>query len=465
MNERQIKRIRKKFILLSTLSFFGVMLLMGGMIYLFSTVTLRNEVRHIMQFIVENDGELPEIHNSAEQTAENETASAHEQESADGETLPGTAQEDVSEDVRIEWSLRGIFGVSGLWGESPDYLYTIRYFAVLFDENENVEELKTAHIGYIDKETAEHYGRLALGRMLKFGSFGRYYYYSAERENGGSIVIYLDRTAQITTVSRILFAVLTLLGFGTLLAFFLMRIFSKRVVRTEVENAEKQKQFITNASHELKTPLAVIRANTEMQEMLDGETEWTRSTMRQADRMNALIQNLVSIARSAETETGELTDMNITPAVKESGESFLPVAAGESKTLTVTAEEEVWMKADDSRIRQLVSLLTDNAVKYCDEGGTVRILLEKCGKNVLLKVANTFKNGADVDTKRFFDRFYREDRARTIGTEQKSGKSGFGIGLSIAENLVSSLNGTIDASWADGEILFTCRFKAIKNKS
>ena len=138
MNERQIKRIRKKFILLSTLSFFGVMLLMGGMIYLFSTAALRNEVRHIMQFIVENDGELPEISGGAEQTAENETASAHEQESADGGTLPGTAQEDVSEDVRIEWSLRGIFGVSGLWGESPDYLYTIRYFAVLFDENENV---------------------------------------------------------------------------------------------------------------------------------------------------------------------------------------------------------------------------------------------------------------------------------------------------------------------------------------
>ena len=477
MTEREIGRIRKKFILISTLSFFGVMFLMGGFIYLFSTFTVRNEVRQIMQYIVENDGDLPAIldddgpetkkkHEKAdgnenagseENAAGNENTGSEENAAGDGEAE--SDEDDPTENERIEWSLKGIFGVGELWGESPDYIYTIRYFAILFDEGENVEEIKTAHIAYIDKEDAEHYGRIALRRTIRFGSFGRYYYNVAERDTGGKIVIYLDRTAQIATINRILFAVLSLLGFGTLLAFFLMRIFSTDVVRSEIENAEKQKQFITNASHELKTPLAVIRANTEMQEMLDGESEWTQSTMRQVDRMNVLIQNLVKISRSQETETGEMVELDIAPAVRESAEAFIPVAQGIGKKLAVECDENVFIRCDESSVRQLVSLLTDNAVKYCDEGGDVRVLLKKNGKNVILTVSNTFRNGKDIDTKRFFERFYREDKARTISGNSDSEKSGFGIGLSIAESIVKGMKGTIDAAWKDERITFTCRLK------
>jgi len=445
MPEHQIKSIRTKFILISTLSFCAVMLLMGGFVYLFSTLTIRNEARQIMTRIAENDGDLPEIPQKDEDA---------------GESASGT--EEKQED--IDWSLRGIFGLDSLFGESPDYLYTTRYFFVLFNDDHTVEEIRTSHIAYIDRAEAEEYALAALNRFRNFGNLGRYYYYVAPRESGGTIVIYLDRTTQVAFARRVLFAVLILLGFGTILAFFMMRFFSKDVVRTEIENAERQKQFITNASHELKTPLAVISANTEMQEMIGGENEWTQSTMRQVDRMNGLITNLVRIVRAQELDTGELVEQNIAPFAAETAESFSAVAAGDGKRLETAIEDPVMLRSDESKIRQLVSLLTDNAVKYCDEGGVIRVGLAKSGKAAVLTVSNTYAAGETVDYSRFFERFYREDEARTIKGKEagENRKTGYGIGLSIVENLLKSIRGTIQVAWKDGEIIFTCRLPHLR---
>ena len=279
----------------STLTLFCVMLIMGGFIYLFGTITIRNEAQQIMRYIAENDGDLPKpdaIQNNDEESQGSDTDSGDEHDNSFTETM--------------EWSLQSIFGVGDFFGETPDSYYTTRYFAVLFDENETVSVIKTSHIAYIDEEQAEEYARIALDRPFRFGNFGRYYYYCADRESGGTIVVYLDRTEQLSLMRRVLISVLSILGFGTFLSFFIMRLLSKGFVRTEMENVEKQKQFITNASHELKTPLAVIKANTEMQEMMDGESEWSQSTLRQVDRMTGLIGNLVQIARAQEMTDGEL---------------------------------------------------------------------------------------------------------------------------------------------------------------
>ncbi len=460
MNEREINHIRRQFTLVSTISFFGVMLFMGGCIYLFSTLTVRNESRKVMQYIAENDGDIP-LTDNTEDVSEGPDSEDTDSEDPDYEDMD--SEKDFSEsDIKktMEWSLRRIFGIQSPKDEAESSLDSTRYFAVLFDKDGEIEDVKTPYISSIDTGEAELYARYALSMRSAFGNIGRFYYLAKERSaTAGTIVIYLDRTAQIMAIRRILFIALTLLGFGTLLAFFFMRIFSVQIVRTEMENAEKQKQFITNASHELKTPLAVIRANTEMQEMLDGETEWTRSTMRQVDRMSGLISNLVMVARSREQETGKLSSINIAPAVRETASSFAAVAASDGKTLEMQIPKSVMMKADDSRIRQLVSLLADNAVKYCDPAGTVLVDLSRTGRTTLLSVSNDYAAGENIDCSRFFERFYREDEARTITGGDPSGKSGYGVGLSIAENLAASLGGTIGAAWKDGQITFACRFR------
>lgn len=458
MTEHEIKRIRNRFIMTSTLTLFCVMLIMGGFIYLFGTITIRNEAQQIMRYIAENDGDLPKpdaIQNNDEESQGSDTDSGDEHDNSFTETM--------------EWSLQSIFGVGDFFGETPDSYYTTRYFAVLFDENETVSVIKTSHIAYIDEEQAEEYARIALDRPFRFGNFGRYYYYCADRESGGTIVVYLDRTEQLSLMRRVLISVLSILGFGTFLSFFIMRLLSKGFVRTEMENVEKQKQFITNASHELKTPLAVIKANTEMQEMMDGESEWSQSTLRQVDRMTGLIGNLVQIARAQEMTNGELAPTDIAAAVSETADSFAPVAASDGKKLEKEIPDSLVIKSSDSSMRQLTSLLIDNAIKYCDDGGTIKVELTRSRRGAVLTVSNDYAEGANVDYTRFFERFYRQDEAHTIsagtvtgssegGSGERTGKSGYGIGLSIAESLVKSMKGSIDVSWDKGRILFTCKF-------
>ena len=458
MTEHEIKRIRNRFIMTSTLTLFCVMLIMGGFIYLFGTITIRNEAQQIMRYIAENDGDLPKpdaIQNNDEESQGSDTDSGDEHDNSFTETM--------------EWSLQSIFGVGDFFGETPDSYYTTRYFAVLFDENETVSVIKTSHIAYIDEEQAEEYARIALDRPFRFGNFGRYYYYCADRESGGTIVVYLDRTEQLSLMRRVLISVLSILGFGTFLSFFIMRLLSKGFVRTEMENVEKQKQFITNASHELKTPLAVIKANTEMQEMMDGESEWSQSTLRQVDRMTGLIGNLVQIARAQEMTDGELAPTDIAAAVSETADSFAPVAASDGKKLEKEIPDSLVIKSSDSSMRQLTSLLVDNAIKYCDDGGTIKVELTRSRRGAVLTVSNDYAEGANVDYTRFFERFYRQDEAHTISagtvtgssegsSGERTGKSGYGIGLSIAESLVKSMKGSIDVSWDKGRILFTCKF-------
>ena len=458
MTEHEIKRIQNRFIMTSTLTLFCVMLIMGGFIYLFGTITIRNEAQQIMRYIAENDGDLPKpdaIQNNDEESQGSDTDSGDEHDNSFTETM--------------EWSLQSIFGVGDFFGETPDSYYTTRYFAVLFDENETVSVIKTSHIAYIDEEQAEEYARIALDRPFHFGNFGRYYYYCADRESGGTIVVYLDRTEQLSLMRRVLISVLSILGFGTFLSFFIMRLLSKGFVRTEMENVEKQKQFITNASHELKTPLAVIKANTEMQEMMDGESEWSQSTLRQVDRMTGLIGNLVQIARAQEMTDGELAPTDIAAAVSETADSFAPVAASDGKKLEKEIPDSLVIKSSDSSMRQLTSLLVDNAIKYCDDGGTIKVELARSRRGAVLTVSNDYAEGANVDYTRFFERFYRQDEAHTISagtvtgssegsSGERTGKSGYGIGLSIAESLVKSMKGSIDVSWDKGRILFTCKF-------
>ena len=185
MTEHEINQIRKKFIWVSTLTLFAVMLLMGGAIYIFSTTTIRNEAYQIMHTIAENDGELPEItavNEALEVSADGQTEksdeyaavsstesaaayasgsseAAHSGHSAsDGGHSAGQHNaSDSSVSENVEWSLEGIFGIGNVFGDTPDYIYTTRYFAVLFDADQSVEEVKTSHIAHISEEQAEEY--------------------------------------------------------------------------------------------------------------------------------------------------------------------------------------------------------------------------------------------------------------------------------------------------------------------
>ena len=448
MNSRSIEKLRKKFILVATLSFAGVMLLISGLIYATNLFVTRSEVRRILDYIISYEGELPSHSSVGEEYKDTGFPSEYESEMQ-------AVLESADDDQFMELSLFELFGRRSRWFNSPDFSYSTRFFAVLFDADGEVYDVKTNHIAAVSEEEAEEYGRIALRQFFRFGSFGVFYYKVAALENGGKIVVFLDSTDQVATNGRLLITALTLIGLGMCIAFLLMRLLSYRVVRTEIENANRQKQFITNASHELKTPLAVIRANTEVEQMLNGENEWNISTMKQVDRLTGLIGNLVMIARAEEKEDKVMRDViDISVPVRETAESFQPVAISEEKQLRLRIDDAVKLCANEGEIRQLVSLLTDNAIKYCDKAGEIEIALSQArGKAARLVISNTYAEGAGVDYSRFFDRFYRKDEAHGID------QGGYGIGLSIAESLFESYHGAIDVTWKEGTIHFTCLLK------
>lgn len=230
-----------------------------------------------------------------------------------------------------------------------------------------------------------------------------------------------------------------------------------------IENSRRQQSFITNASHELKTPLAVIRSNTELMEMLDGPSEWTASTLKQVDRLDSLIQNLVMIARSQEQENSrEAAEIDVSALVKDTAEPFAAVAANDQKAFSMDLEPDVRIVANESSIQTLTGVLVDNAIKYCDENGsvTVRTSSDKKGRTAVIQVSNSYAEGRTVDYSRFFERFYREDESHHTESGEKKG---FGIGLSIAQNICSLYHGDIAAGWKDGQITFTCRLSSLRH--
>ncbi len=433
MNEKMLDKLRTKFNLISFFALFATLVFAVGLTTAINMDLTRRNARRTLKYIIENDGTIPERHKD------------HNDDSRDV-------------DYTVIRFLNEIFNREETNNEmdSPEFYYITRYFAILYEENGSISEIITSHISSISEEEAEIYGNQALSKHSDFGKNEGYYYQVADRDQGGKIVVYLDSTNMFQANARIFYIALSLMMIGVIISMIFTIFFSRWALKSEVENAEIQKRFVTNASHELKTPLAVIRANTEMLEILEGENEWTQSTIRQVDHMTGLIQNLVTIVRADEKlQDGDLQKCDISQIIKDTVKNYRIVIEQDKKKLAEDIDQDVNMYAIESQIRQLCTILIDNAIKYCDDEGTISVGLHASGKTVELTVANDYQEGENVDYKRFFERFYREDASHNLD------KGGYGIGLSIAESIVNLYKGSIDVSWDKGIIQFRCILKTI----
>ena len=224
-----------------------------------------------------------------------------------------------------------------------------------------------------------------------------------------------------------------------------------------MRNMENQKAFITNAGHELKTPLAVIKADTEVLEMSSGANEWTRSISNQVDRLTVLVGNLITLAKMGELDKEDLSEVNFSECVKESSDNYRVVISNQGKTLKTEITDNVKVKGIRDGLTEIVNILLDNAQKYCDEKGMIAVELTHTRKNsgAKLIVSNDYAKGKDIDYTKFFDRFYRGDTSHNSGDAKDSG---YGIGLSMAEGFVEEFGGKIAADFRDGRISFTVIF-------
>lgn len=212
------------------------------------------------------------------------------------------------------------------------------------------------------------------------------------------------------------------------------------------ESYEKQKRFITDAGHELKTPLTIISADTDLAEVECGENQWLTDIRRQAQRLTGLTHDLIFLSRMEEQPQLQLLDFPLSDLVEETAQSFLAPAKSQGKTLSLSIQPLLSCTGDEKSLRQLLSILLDNALRYAPAGADIAVELQSKGRSILLRVSNPMAHPLDkAALEHLFDRFYRGDAARSAG--------GYGLGLSIARSIVAAHRGKIRAECPDGVTL------------
>lgn len=236
--------------------------------------------------------------------------------------------------------------------------------------------------------------------------------------------------------------------FGVTAVFILVLLLSKKAIEPVAESYEKQKRFITDAGHEIKTPLTIIDADTTILEMEYGENEWLSDINIQTKRLTGLTNDLIYLSKMEEENTkAAMIEFPFSDVTEETAQSFQNLAKVQNKHFIMDIQPMVTLKGDEKAIRQLISILLDNAVKYCGENGQIKVSVWKKGKNAMLSVYNTTKEMKKENLSHLFDRFYRTDESRNSQT------GGYGIGLSIAKAVVTAHKGKIQASSEDGRSL------------
>ncbi|WP_311154924.1 HAMP domain-containing sensor histidine kinase [uncultured Streptococcus sp.] len=337
-----------------------------------------------------------------------------------------------------------------------DTIYQYRYFSVVYNEDKTLYSTNLDHLSNLSKEQALSYANKVIKDSRSSGVFkvgSQFYSYQITQDSKTKryLLVVLDSTNYLESRNDFFWLSIQLCFYSFIFFVLVVSGFSNFAIRPYIKNYENQKRFITNAGHELKTPLAIISANTELQELMTGENEWTESTKDQVKRLSNLINQMVVLARLEEQPDVTLVDVNFSEVIKKVAGNFKSVIEKAGKKYEIKLQEDIHVKATEDELYELVSILIDNACKYCDEDGQIFVTLTKAkrGKRARLTVANSYAGGKNVDYSRFFDRFYREDESHN----QK--QPGYGIGLSMAESLVRIFKGRIWVSYKKGLIGFT----------
>lgn len=330
--------------------------------------------------------------------------------------------------------------------------FETRYVVVRLTGQREVAEVDMEHIAALDREKVIQQVEQILDGGKNSGYSGYYRYQVFDDGEEGQTIVVLDCFLQLQADNNVLR--LTLLASLACIAivFLLLVFLSRRVVRPFAENLEKQRRFVTDASHELKTPLAIISANTGLLEASLGENRWLASTQVQVSRLDRLIGHLVELARTEETLTEEeLQPVDLSGVLAGQIEDYRLLAQTSGKELKSDVAPGVTVRGAADNLKRLCTLLLDNAVKYCDSGGTIRLTLAQRGRWAVLSISNPCAGLDPAQLPRLFDRFYRADASRSRDT------GGYGIGLSTARAIVGRHRGRLTAKSEDGLVVFTAR--------
>ena len=333
---------------------------------------------------------------------------------------------------------------------TPETEFTTRWFSVTYDLDGTFRFASVDQIAAVTEGQAKELGDQILDSGRTHGYKG-IYKYRLTTESDTETLWFLNCENELNGA---LFLLITTVFIGLiclLILLLLISLFSRRAVRPVLENMERQKRFITDAGHELKTPLSIISANADVLSMTGQENEWVQSIRKQTDRMGNLVQDLLTLARAEESVEGtERLDFNLSDAVVDTAMPFTHLARMKGKTVTLDILPDIIFRGDEGSLRRLVSILMENAVKYSSVPGQIFLSLRRENRKIFLVQSNSCDEIPEKeDLNRLFDRFYRADPSRSRE------RGGYGIGLSIAQSIVESHKGNITVSAEKKTICFS----------
>ena len=515
-----LKKLRRKFIAIAMLSVSIVLIAIVGTINIANYISTNEALDARLKLIAGNGGTFPDLleqkNMGVESNKKNDENTNTGTESANTDTFDNTADESTNkriptlkeppsgrtdvqppEDMNQADLNENDINENDLkrHGISPESQFDTRYFTVTINSKGDVENIDTSKIASVSSENAAQYAK-KLWKSGKKGDgkngFSESFKYLTVGEGGSTMYIFLSCQRELSTIRTYVLASVGISVFGLADVFVMIYFFSGKILKPVSDSYEKQKRFITDASHEIKTPLTIIDANTEVIEMMEGENEWTSSTRKQVARLTSLTEKLVFLSRMDEEATKlEMLEFSLSDAILDTAEPFKAVAGTKGKKLTIDVTDKILYTGDEKTIRQLISILLDNAIKYsgCSSASRekgninkknlnktnfnktylnkttqtqndcvttinpapeIEISLKSSGKNRIITVWNTVDETANIKKGRqdmLFERFYRTDASHNSKT------GGFGIGLSAAYAIVKAHKGKIIAESKDGRAI------------
>lgn len=425
-----IKKLRTRFIRIAMLSVAAVMLLLTLILNGANFLSTNADLNEMLTRIAENHGTLPAP--------------------ADEPSPAPTGEDETPPEPKDAAPLRPNERRNDPFG--PEAAFSTRFFVLRCDAGGALLSAELDRIAAVTEDSAADYLAAALRYGEGYGFTGDYkFLVTADGE--GYMAVFLDCYQEMRALRLVLGWSLAADAACILLVLLLVLLLSRRAIDPVVRSAEQQKQFITDASHELKTPITVIATSLKVLEMETGKQKWIDKAMAQTEKLTSLVNSLVTLSRMDEEDSPlRMEEFPVSDAVRETAETFVDFAASKGHELRLSITDGLTYRSDEYAVRQLVSILLDNAVKYALPDSPIEFSLEKAKRGVVLRSSNACEDVAPENAQKLFDRFYRADQSRSSG-------SGFGIGLSIARSIAEGHHGSIRAIVDDGKITFTAELK------